>query len=301
MKQFLYLDTDIISSIIAQTEQGVITQMSVENSKVDEQTTERRKAIDAYVSGKGKFFKLLETEAKVGGEFEKTGTQAFQSSTKEVIEKVLHDASFGIAYEHISPHVVEYGNMEFCEEGNYLELNRVFDCIDFDYLEGLFDKNSVFDMIKESERQRFEEAAAGVASGFSREQRRGGAEKALKTEVGKKLNEKNKQFDDAAMAVRALKKLIPYKRALISNDGYLIPLDDKYFRIDPSHLGFRYGGQMTCVGMATNIIGKDTGSFNDKNPIAQIQYMANESLRAFLPTAEDNLCVIHPIALYYGR
>ena len=58
---------------------------------------------------------------------------------------------------------------------------------------------------------------------------------------------------------------------------------------------------MTCVGMATNIIGKDAGSFNDKNPIAQIQHMANESLRAFLPKAKDNLCVIHPIALYYGR
>ena len=58
---------------------------------------------------------------------------------------------------------------------------------------------------------------------------------------------------------------------------------------------------MTCVGMATNIIGKDAAPLDDKNAIAQIQHMANESLRAFLPTAEDNLCVIHPIALYYGR
>ena len=65
MKQFLYLDTDIISSIIAQSEQGVVTQMSIENAKGDEQTTENKKAANATIGGKGKLFKLLETEEKL--------------------------------------------------------------------------------------------------------------------------------------------------------------------------------------------------------------------------------------------
>ena len=62
--------------------------------------------------------------------------------------------------------------MDYCEEGNYLELNRVFDCIDFDYLEGLFEKDSVIDFIKESEKRKIEEAATAVVEELNREQKR---------------------------------------------------------------------------------------------------------------------------------
>lgn len=86
---------------------------------------------------------------------------------------------------------------------------------------------------------------------------------------------------------------------LISSDGYLIPLDDKYFRINPSNLGFKYGGEITCVGMITNIIGTDTNPCDDKNIFATLQFTVNEALRAILPTKEENLCVIHPIAVFY--
>ena len=88
---------------------------------------------------------------------------------------------------------------------------------------------------------------------------------------------------------------------LVSNDGFLIPLDDKYFRINPSSLGFKYGGMMTCVGMVTNIIRKDTEPIDDKNVISKLQFSVNEVLRNILPTKNDNLCVIHPIAIYYGQ
>ena len=73
------------------------------------------------------------------------------------------------------------------------------------------------------------------------------------------------------------------------------------FRIDPSNLGFKYGGEITCVGMITNIIGESTAPAYHKNIFATIQYMANEALRKLLPTIESNLCIIHPIAVYYGR
>ena len=58
---------------------------------------------------------------------------------------------------------------------------------------------------------------------------------------------------------------MPYARMMISYDGYLIPMDDQYFRIDPQNLGFKYGGEITCVGMITNIIGADTNPNDPKN------------------------------------
>lgn len=98
-----------------------------------------------------------------------------------------------------------------------------------------------------------------------------------------------------------MRGLIPYNRMLISSDGYLVPLNTKYFRVDPLDLGFKYGGEITCVGMITNIIGEDTNPNDDNNIFATVQFTANEVLRSILPTNENNLCVIHPIAIYYGR
>lgn len=53
--------------------------------------------------------------------------------------------------------------------------------------------------------------------------------------------------------------------------------------------------------MITNIIGEDTNPNDDNNIFATVQYAANEVLRSILPTNENNLCVIHPIAIYYVR
>ena len=89
---------------------------------------------------------------------------------------------------------------------------------------------------------------------------------------------------------------------LISSDGYLAPLNDSYFRTDPSSLGFKYGGEMTCVGLITNFIGEDTEPINIKEDIfTGIQFAVNEILRKILPANKNMICVIHPIAVYYGK
>ena len=51
--------------------------------------------------------------------------------------------------------------------------------------------------------------------------------------------------------------------------------------------------------MITNIIGEDANPNDDKNVFATLQFTANEVLRRILPTSQSNLCVIHPIAIYY--
>lgn len=73
-------------------------------------------------------------------------------------------------------------------------------------------------------------------------------------------------------------------------------MDDQYFRIKPNNLGFKYGGEITCVGMITNIIGSDTNPEDPKNIFATLQFTVNEALRKILPTNEKNLCVLHPIS-----
>ena len=51
--------------------------------------------------------------------------------------------------------------------------------------------------------------------------------------------------------------------------------------------------------MVTNIIGKDNNQNDNKNIFAILQSTANEALRSMLQTNQSNLCVVHPVAIYY--
>ncbi len=301
MKHFIYLDTDVVSSIIAQAEKGYITQQTIENGNETTHTKDKKALASAEASGKGGFWKFLQAEVKgsVGGESRRESVD--HSSTKELKEKILHDAAFDVAYEYIEPVAVETGVHNSGEEGKYLEIKRTFDYVDFDYMERLFQKDGVIDFVKKSSAERIEENTANqLSTNYNREQLRK-ANYRIKNEIKKTISSINKQYDEVASMIRALRSLIPYSRILISEDGYLIPLDDKFFRADPSCMGFKYGGKMTCVGMVTNIITEGEKTADSNNVFATIQSIANETLRAILSVNECILCVIHPIAVYYGE
>lgn len=115
------------------------------------------------------------------------------------------------------------------------------------------------------------------------------------------LLKKQQKYDSVVKILKIMRNIIPYNRMLLSYDGYLIPLNEKYFRVDPVDLGFKYGGEITCVGMVTNIIGEDIEPDDSQNIFATLQFTINEFLRNILPTKEKNLCIIHPIAVFYGN
>ena len=300
MKQFLYLDTDIVNSIIAQSEQGLIQSFSDEQMSSDTESDSFKMAVDGNAKFGGSLAKLAKAEANLSGSLESVENNSSTSTSREIISKTMHDAAFNIAYNYIVPTVIEYGNQSVDDTGNYVEMKRVFDFVDFDYLEGLFEEDGIIDYIKKNAAEQITAEAEKAKEGHNREQlRKAGIN--FKAEVKKIVADSNKSYDDIAIILKVLRGLIPYKRMLISNDGYLIPLNTKYFRVDPIDLGFKYSGEITCVGMITNIIGEDTNPNDDKNIFASLQFAVNEILRNILATNQSNLCVIHPIAIYYGE
>lgn len=299
MKQFLYLDTDIVNSIIAQSEKGLITEISSqqESGKAKKKSLLFGTKANANVGGSLWKFAKAEAGLSVGGDWGNDQSEHFTS--REMMAKTLHDAAFDVAYAHIKPTEYKLGNDNSDEYGLYVELRRVFDFVDLDYLENLFSENGLIDFLKKSSRDKIQEEVDKTTSGMNREQLRK-AGNAIKTEIQKLVTASDKQYDDIHEIITAFKQLIPYSKMMISSDGYLVPLDDKYFRINPDNLGFKYGGEITCVGIITNIIGADTDPCDNKNIFATLQFTVNEALRAILPTNKDNLCVIHPIAVFYG-
>lgn len=300
MKQFLYLDTDIINSIIAQTEKGLVQSLSDEEVSTEMETDSLNASIKGTGTIGGSIVKLAKAEANLSGSLESIEGGSLSSTSRQIISKTLHDAAFDIAYTYISPSEIELQSQSNDETGNYVELTRVFDFVDLDYLEKLFEKDGIIEFIKKTSAEQIEAEAEKVKEGHNREQlRKAGIN--FKQEIKKAIDANNKQYDDIAVIIKAMRGLIPYNRMLISSDGYLVPLNTKYFRVDPLDLGFKYGGEITCVGMITNIIGEDTNPNDENNIFATVQFTANEVLRKLLPTSENNLCVIHPIAIYYGR
>ncbi len=300
MKQFIYLDNDIINSIIAQKDNGLIKDIKTENSSIFDQKEEN--VIDADIDGKveGGLLKIAKAEAKLSLGAKLGKEKDVTNTTREILEKTMHDATFDIAYDYIKAKKIEIGNNLNDDCGEYVELKRVFDFVDLDYVEGLFSKNGLIDYLKKSTSDEIRKTATIMTNNLNREQKRTSTNQ-INVEIKKAIDEKNKEFDNISNIINAFRKMIPYNRMLISNDGYLIPLDEKYFRVNPSSIGFMYGGDITCVGMITNIIGKDTNPNDDKNIFATLQFSINEALRSILPTNEENICVIHPIAIYYNK
>lgn len=298
MKQFLYLDTDIVNSIIAQSEQGLITEFSNES----ELGTNRSKDFSVDIQGKANtntsFFKLAkaEVEGTLGIGFDTTKTN--HDTYREIANKTLHDAAFDFAYEYIKPKEYSLGANNSDEYGDYIKLNRVFDFVDLSYLEKIFSKDGLLDFLKKDAKKKVEDQVQEKESLLSKDQLRA-VKKAINENAQKIIKSQNQEYDEIHDIITMYGKLLPYSRMLISSDGYLIPLEDKYFRINPNNLGFKYGGDITCVGVITNIIGEDTNPEDEKNIFSTLQFNVNEMLRAILPTKEKNICVIHPIAVYY--
>lgn len=222
MKQFLYLDTDIVSSILAQAEKGLVISASAEKgvSKSDGETFGSEVNTDGKISGS--LLKLVSAEAKITGKLSGTENSSATYNSREIVSKTLHDAAFDMAYDQISPATIRFGDTHYDETGTYVQLTRVFDFVDFDYLEGLFATGGIIEFIKKSEAEKIEEEAEKIKSQTPRDQlRKLGTN--FKAAVKQVVGANSKQYDDIAAIIRALRSLIPYSRMLISNDGYLIP------------------------------------------------------------------------------
>ncbi len=298
MRQFLYLDNDIVNSIIAQQGKGLIDAITTENEKGINNNKSRGINIEGSGEAGAKVWKLANAEAKlrISGTIENSSSK--HEATHEIIAKTLHDAAFDMAYDAMNPVAIHPGKSN-CDPGTYIEMTRVFDFVDLGYLEGLFSKDGIVELIKKSDKEKIcKEVDEYKETSLNREQRRQSGK-----EVNKKrddlLKQSDKRYDDIKDIICAMRKIIPFEKMLVSFDGYLIPTDDKCFRINPSTLGFMYGGEIKCVGMITNVIGKDTNPNDKTNIFATLRFSVNEALRQILPTREDNLYVVSPIAIFY--
>ena len=293
MKQFLYLDNDIVDSIVAQAEKGLAHNITVEEGSELSVEKSKEKVVEGSLEGSGNIFGILKSAGELGARFT-TGTGEHSASAfKGIVAKVMHDAAFDIAMMSINPIDI---SVEKLGCGEYFISKRNYSFVDLDYLSSLFNDDGLVDYLKQSYHEEAKAVIQEIKEGTNRQQRRENKFDE-KEELRKLIEANNKQYDDARQMLNLFNTVVPYKRMLISDDGLLFPLEDKYFRVSPTNLGFRYGGEITCVGMVTNVIEKQY--IDDDNLFLAIQTSINEALKGILPTKADRVLVAHPIAVYY--
>jgi putative type II site-specific deoxyribonuclease len=327
-----YIDFDFMESFIAELEAERVAELSayLTVSGLDnyELSSDEENALKNYQSlkwdtynleklfGKSTRGKRLKGDDRIAGTLPfvtageaSEGISAYISNEVEVFEKNTTTIDmFGSAkYRNYiyggddhTPVCLTSNGQDQDDYGAYVELTRVFDVVDFDYLERIFSKGGLIEYLKKTEKEKIETTASVATESLNRSQQRSNSN-AIRAKIKEAVAASGKQYDGIKEIIDMVRQIIPYNRMLISSDGYLIPLDDRYFRIDAQNLGFKYGGEITCVGMITNIIGEDTDPNDSQNIFATLQFSVNEVLRQLLPTKERNLCVIHPIAVYYGN
>jgi hypothetical protein len=169
MKQFIYLNTDVVNSIIAQKEKSLMLELKKETE--DSSGESKEKTANASLSGSIEGgISLL---AKASGEL--TGAVGFgnqshsQSIFKEIESRTLHDAAFDIAYKQLKFET----NLNAVEFGDFIELDRAFDIVDFEYLDRLFLKDGFIDFLKNTARETVKKVTSEhIENTTGREQRR---------------------------------------------------------------------------------------------------------------------------------
>ena len=90
-----------------------------------------------------------------------------------------------------------------------------------------------------------------------------------------------------------------YEIMLSAYDGFIIPMNTKCLLENPKNFGFLFEGEFNCVGIMTNLIGKDIAPIGYDDISSLLRCRVNEALINFLPTKEEVITVIKPIAIYY--
>ena len=295
MKYFLYLNNDIVNSIISQAEQGLITEFMNESENSSGNIFNKETKVGALAKLSSTFYRFFGAEAEFDYEHTRTNSSQDNHVSKDIVQKTLHDAAYNIAYDYIS----EQLNREQVEDlGEYVEISGDFQYIDFKTLVSYFNENGLIDFIKKEELKKIEERIDTEFASLNREGSRNNQQEfnRRKREAKETIDNKYKEIQGI---INLLRNLLPCNRMYISNKGYIIPIDDRYLRDYPESFGFKYGGLMTCLGYVTNIIGKDTHIEDNSNAFASLQHGINESLRSILPLKEEDLFIITPIAIYY--
>lgn len=273
MKQFIYYDTDGINSLVAQISGGLeeSLQKAQERGHLDE--TGESESLKGNVKGG-----ISVPIAKVGGEVSGENSKSKRTSDNEILREIYTIKAHDILFNRLLSNLEETNkiNSPILKMGSFINGVEDLQIIDLDYIMTLFNDKAFSEYVKQNI-----------------------IKNPLKTNESSNKKKIEEEYNRVKNEIESIASLIPYKRMALSSRGFLIPLDDKYFRYNPNLLGLKYGGSFHYIGYITNIIDETPNVGSSNNLFKTILDMINQVLFKVLPTDSKRLYIVHPLGIYF--
>ena len=300
MKSFIYMDTDTVNSYIAQIDNGLMTLQT--KTSQSSSSTENQSSHTANAGGEADFTILGKgLDTKIDYIYNHIKRKNSANLYSDVETKVLHDNAFHQVVDYLEENSLFVN--ENVEIGKFIKVKGDYHLLDLDYYKKLFDDNDFIQMMNEPKlneidklcEEQFSEATKGMT--INRDIKRSSEYKEIENNIKQlktdAINEINKSVKELQKQLSLLLKIFPYK-SFVCVDNYLVIFDEKYLREDIQKAPFKYGGKINLVGYVTNTthVNKVSSFFSGPSD------MINSILKSLFET-NDDLFIVHPIALYY--
>ncbi|MGY3748062.1 DUF6414 family protein [Vagococcus salmoninarum] len=133
MKDFLYLDTNLVNSYLAQIDSGLLQKMTTGGESLESNSENGGNEISQQGGGKLSIPGIAETNGSLNKKEIDTFSQVFSSKNSELVETALHDYSFDILLNRM----IEKGMIcseEVYLEGSFVSLTGAIDVVNFEQL-----------------------------------------------------------------------------------------------------------------------------------------------------------------------
>lgn len=300
MKHFVYLDTDLINSYLAQLNNGLVKSRQEENTA---SITEEKGIEDMPFTGKSilglNIPGLFKYEHGIDDEYIKEVSTISQTNAgKEILSKIIHDNSYDDLIDHLKQtvQIEHYEPNTQIEIGTYLSIRGNMKMVDLSVFLSLFgdDFKKVYSMFLSGA---FEESI----DTFNRQMKRSSDFIKNQKEKKDKIKKDLTMFDNITSTIAYISKLLPSDKYL-TYENILIPLDKKYLREDYNSLRYKYSKESTIVGHITGEVNDIVNyTLNEDSGLSPMLQSLDELLLAAFEILGigNDFKIMHPISWYY--
>lgn len=250
MKEFIYLNTDYINSMLAQFNDGLPATSGSEESRGMQKAKAETTATASHKRGMSigiPNIATVDTEL-LPESYEEHRLISSTSFGREMVTRIVHDNSYDMF-------------LNLVDENDYVTLKGTMQVYDLDFLASLIE-NEFMDLYK-LEMPSTQE----ILNSLNREQRRDKKIKGKLSAIESQNSEDLHNIDYALKALRFLAKVFP-SDVYILTDDYFVPLKRKFLREEAMAINYTYTSTTTVMGKPTGTIGellryKEDNEFND--------------------------------------
>lgn len=305
MKEYVYLDTELVNSYLAQIDEGILTKVITgldTGEKNLEEIAEQQGSSGNFEGGIPAVFQaggsLSETESK------KRST-VYSESNSELIETILDDYSLDVLISKLKEKYKLLESTEDWNDGNIITLNDYFLVYNFDLLKKSSERNQISLLVKESPELKAKKEESII---ISNQKNKSGAVK----DKLKKLNKEIAQLDPYANFDH-VNNFATYANTLFPNSvvfkigrAFCIG-DEENLRINTSLLAFlsQTSRKVTLVGIVSSkktktLAPKENSEQLDTSTIAaEAPAIFTDIILESFNLAKIGDYFIRPIAIYF--